>query len=523
MLKRVLMTLKLRDQECYRLSGRRRFWVVQSIEEVALSLKQKTALIEARGLRPRTFDFTTMYTKLPHAKLLEELRVVLTEACDFAAATTSRVDATRASDALRLVDGVQLGRWTWTSSEGLSLEELMERIEALLANLFVCNGSQLRQQVIGLPMGTNCAPQLANLYCYSVECRYMDQHPTCPAHDLTFRFIDDFLTFAAEALPSQDDYEMAYAETTSQDCCHFLGMRIALEDGRLRMSILDKRDTFPFQLMKYPSAMSDIPLHQTSGVLISQLVCYGVVSNNLMDFEDSTKRLVVRLLERGHAPKALLRGWNGYVLSHWDLNFIASYRVRSWFRRMLTWALHHHAPEGTLLPSQLRLRPPKSKRFAAIARSDRSRTEPPFADTEGAAFPPNVATGQAASNTPTILNQFSESVSPTARAPHSPPALDLPPSKLRRSPRPRSTSGFGDIFGSSLEEPSSVGSGSIPIRKTLLPRWTIVKVKREQEAAQFEVGGPQCPRCQKHFTSVRGVLIHLSHHPCGKSAPADDA
>ena len=42
-----------------------------------------------------------------------------------------------------------------------------EMIEVLIDNIFVQFGGHLFRQVIGIPMGTNCAPLLADLFLYS--------------------------------------------------------------------------------------------------------------------------------------------------------------------------------------------------------------------------------------------------------------------------------------------------------------------------------------------------------------------
>jgi hypothetical protein len=41
--------------------------------------------------------------------------------------------------------------------------------EFLIDNIFVSFGGTLFQQVVGIPMGTNCAPLLADLFLYSYE------------------------------------------------------------------------------------------------------------------------------------------------------------------------------------------------------------------------------------------------------------------------------------------------------------------------------------------------------------------
>ena len=47
-------------------------------------------------------------------------------------------------------------------------------IEFLVDNIYVRFGGQLFQQMVGIPMGTNCAPILADLFFYSYENEFLD-------------------------------------------------------------------------------------------------------------------------------------------------------------------------------------------------------------------------------------------------------------------------------------------------------------------------------------------------------------
>jgi hypothetical protein len=46
---------------------------------------------------------------------------------------------------------------------------MISMLEFLIDNIFVSFGGILFQQVVGIPMGTNCAPLLADLFLYSYE------------------------------------------------------------------------------------------------------------------------------------------------------------------------------------------------------------------------------------------------------------------------------------------------------------------------------------------------------------------
>jgi hypothetical protein len=43
-------------------------------------------------------------------------------------------------------------------------EQVISMLEFLIDNIFISFGGTLFQQVVGIPMGTNCAPLLADLF-----------------------------------------------------------------------------------------------------------------------------------------------------------------------------------------------------------------------------------------------------------------------------------------------------------------------------------------------------------------------
>jgi hypothetical protein len=45
--------------------------------------------------------------------------------------------------------------------------DIKEMLGFLIDNIFVVFGNQIFQQTVGIPMGTNCAPLLADLFLYS--------------------------------------------------------------------------------------------------------------------------------------------------------------------------------------------------------------------------------------------------------------------------------------------------------------------------------------------------------------------
>ena len=57
-----------------------------------------------------------------------------------------------------------------TSGFYFSIDKL---VEYLIDNIYIVVGNRAFQQHIGIPMGTDCAPLLANLYLFYYEYNYM--------------------------------------------------------------------------------------------------------------------------------------------------------------------------------------------------------------------------------------------------------------------------------------------------------------------------------------------------------------
>jgi hypothetical protein len=72
-------------------------------------------------------------------------------------------------------------------------------LEFLIDNIFVMFGGRVFQQTIGIPMGTNCAPLLADLFLYSYEADITQgflkksEKKLARFFNFTFRYIDDVL------------------------------------------------------------------------------------------------------------------------------------------------------------------------------------------------------------------------------------------------------------------------------------------------------------------------------------------
>ena len=80
-------------------------------------------------------------------------------------------------------------------------DNICKMIEFLIDNIFVQFGGRLFRQVIGISMGTSCAPLLADLFLYSYENEFLDNmiksghRRLARSFNLCYRYIDDLIVF----------------------------------------------------------------------------------------------------------------------------------------------------------------------------------------------------------------------------------------------------------------------------------------------------------------------------------------
>ena len=106
-------------------------------------------------------------------------------------------------------------------------------IEYLVDNMYVSFGGQLFRQMVGIPMGTNCAPLLADLFLYSYENEFLvfrRQKKAARKLNLSYHYIDDLISFNNKRFKEfiSDIYskELIISETTkSTSIASYLNLR----------------------------------------------------------------------------------------------------------------------------------------------------------------------------------------------------------------------------------------------------------------------------------------------------------
>ncbi|KAJ9462254.1 putative ubiquitin carboxyl-terminal hydrolase 16 [Diplonema papillatum] len=357
LLKSVMEILRREDNDRFNATGFRFFWITESSDDTAFFLK--THVDELSGLVAGTWDFTTMYDQLGLEELLEEIAGTIDEAF---AAEAERLGV-RVDELVLVRPKSQHGPQkkkrcfafmllTDLSSQqaAYSAHDLKALLAFCLANTYVLVNGILMRQILGIPMGANASPDIANLFCYAKEKRYMMRLLAerdirrATLLSMTRRFIDDLLCFGTKP-PPESIYSMGYKQTNA--CvgdATFLGIRIRHEvsgaSGRryMRLSVLDKAKAYPYRPLAYTSVLSTAPSNFGSSILIGALVRNGRIANNIYDFKTEMNNTVLKLMRRGYRKSVLKSGFRKWLLDTYPEAKFGEHCEK--VRRHFFWLIH---------------------------------------------------------------------------------------------------------------------------------------------------------------------------------------
>ena len=290
-------------------------WIINNSLDVIRPLEEKQLSLN----HVSTWDFSTLYTSLPHAQLKKQLhdlleRVFNTKGKSFIA--TNNFRTFWANDKTST-------RYTYFSCRELGLA-----IDFLIDNIYVRFGSSVFRQVIGIPMGTNSAPLLADLFLHTFEYDFMvktmkQDITKAIQFSNTFRYIDDLFSInnvnfgncISAIYPSE--LELKDTSTSSTEVCYLdTNIKTGNVTTPFRISIYDKRDYFAFRIINFPHMDSNIPANPVYSVYISQLVWYVRISTSKVDFINRLRGLSLRLRQQGFETNRLQNSFNKFVNRH---------------------------------------------------------------------------------------------------------------------------------------------------------------------------------------------------------------
>jgi hypothetical protein len=308
-------------EKTYQNSGLNLFWSIKNSNEVLSKIQKRNYLASTIS----THDFSTLYTTLPHDLIKDKLTSLIQKT--FARENRLYL-ACNAKHAF--FTNEQVGRYTmWTCSE------VCEALTFLLDNIFVRYGNAIYRQVIGIPMGTNCAPLVADMFLYCYERDFMlrlnpgSQSEVISAFNDTSRYLDDIFNidnpYFDNMISSIYPKELKLIKANSSDVsAAFLDLDISIKNGIVSTKIYDKRDDFNFNIVNYPQLDGDVPRATSYGVYISQLIRFARACSSINDFNDRNLIITEKLLKQGYRYNKLRKTFAKFYYR--NISLISKYK-----------------------------------------------------------------------------------------------------------------------------------------------------------------------------------------------------
>ena len=167
--------------------------------------------------------------------------------------------------------------------------------------------------MVGIPIGTNCASLLADIFLYSYEAEFIQsllsagKKQLASQFNFTYRYIDDvcqpifqiFRIILVRFIPLSLRQKTRRLRATPllPTWIHIFVLLSVGRDGQLRT--YDKRDDFNFHITIFPFLSSKISSSPAYGVFISQLTWYARACSSYKCYIQRAARLSCKFLGQG--------------------------------------------------------------------------------------------------------------------------------------------------------------------------------------------------------------------------------
>ena len=151
-------------ETAYSRSGVNQMWILKNSKELLEHL-QSPNFNHITSIK--SFDFSTLYTTISHQKLKSRLATIIRN-------SFIHKNGNRRYKFLVLGrEGPYFVKEHSDSKNKYTEDDIANMLEFLVDNIFVVFGGKVFQQIVGIPMGTNCAPLLADIFLYSYEAEFI--------------------------------------------------------------------------------------------------------------------------------------------------------------------------------------------------------------------------------------------------------------------------------------------------------------------------------------------------------------
>ena len=209
-------------------------------------------------------DFSTFYTTLPYNLIKEKLLDLIERAFK---------KIFKNEDTLYLTCYDKKAFFTFPDHRGYKprfCQNVCDALSYLLDNIYIRFGNKLYSRIVGIPMGTNRAFLVTDLFLYCYERDLMaslsddTQADIIEASTSTSRYFHDLLNIDnpyIEGIVNQiypPELQSNKANTSATEA-PVLYLHLSISNGFVSSKIYDKHDDFYFDIVNFPSLDGDVP------------------------------------------------------------------------------------------------------------------------------------------------------------------------------------------------------------------------------------------------------------------------
>jgi len=311
-----------------RLTGRRYFWSIDNSEKALNRIrctKNVKNLVSA--------DFATLFTKLPHATI----KHCLAQLIDLGFNNSKKQFLAVSSRKVFFTSSTQYRGYSYMDRLDVKL-----MLVHVMDETYVSFAGTIFRQIMGVPMGGNASPLIADLTLSIMEFNYCRNHTR--SNIIAVRYIDDILTLNCPNFTtiaaSIYDKELKLEETYAGNHCCFLDLDITLLDGRARFNIYNKTDEFPFKVNRFGYPDSNVSTAIHTNTIIGQLIRYARVCNTHADFTDRVLELFSCYISRSFLTDTLTANFYKFAFNNRALMCKFVFPNKNEIRSLLNSILH---------------------------------------------------------------------------------------------------------------------------------------------------------------------------------------
>ena len=203
---------------------------------------------------------------------------------------------------------------------------MIEAIKFQLSTTYFVFGKRVFAQIIGIPMGTDNGPEIANLTLHNKEFSYMKELQKAHIYKArklqhTFRYIDDVTSLNADnrigeiMLDIYGDKIQLNKENEGTLEADVLDLSVSVNPNvhQATTSLYDKRRAFPFHVCNFPDTSGNISTSMAYGTIASQLPRYYKACSSFQDFVTNTINLVTKLVQQNYDTNKIMSNIIKYV------------------------------------------------------------------------------------------------------------------------------------------------------------------------------------------------------------------